>query len=591
MDELCRWLQSLRSAAYRVTSQSTRSSTRMPRVGKAPTLLPFKFQQVPWFENDPALSSSVSTFCENDLAQTGRRFAWSVSTCSVSAIVDLSRHVEVLKMSLFGCPTRRAKHAKSGRDPYWLDPVRTDFDDGALSRVANLGGHRTRKVRVMQTYTAQLSNELSVTKGELVHLLHHARHWAYVINSEGTRGYIPFAFCGDPSTNPGLGHTGQVRDETYSRNYEMTQTDGGVRDGRQTNRPGGDVRDRGDADSICSGSSGLEALDLADTASLRSSMLPEMGQRMGAGTSMADVMPFFKVPYGQSAVLFDFEAEDENDVSVRRGENVVILNQDDPGWVWVRTDDRREGFVPRMFICPCGCTSIHETIVESLQASMQRQQEQQQQVMLEQRRRREAQQKMAAKNKSNSLPRHYTAAERDPGGYRQDAPARNVFKNGTVSDSNILLGAKSQGSAKPNRIAIDEEDDEEHGVREPSSNPPLTLEEQIKMVVDCDYEAQASDDLTVYGGQWVFATERNLQLADETDWLYVYSVESKRSGYIPKACASALAWLAVEHSKTLCTDTSNHQQATYWQGVAVSSSANCSPLHGECIAGLQPHCT
>lgn len=54
-------------------------------------------------------------------------------------------------------------------------------------------------------------------------------------------------------------------------------------------------------------------------------------------------------------VLFDFQACDDDDISVMRGELVQVLNKDDKDWWWVENEHRQRGFVPRNFLWPCGC--------------------------------------------------------------------------------------------------------------------------------------------------------------------------------------------------------------------------------------------
>jgi hypothetical protein len=51
-------------------------------------------------------------------------------------------------------------------------------------------------------------------------------------------------------------------------------------------------------------------------------------------------------------VLYSYAAQDENDLSVDRGQCVTVLNADDPDWFWVRRYDQQEGFVPSGFIYP-----------------------------------------------------------------------------------------------------------------------------------------------------------------------------------------------------------------------------------------------
>lgn len=54
-------------------------------------------------------------------------------------------------------------------------------------------------------------------------------------------------------------------------------------------------------------------------------------------------------------VLFDFQACDDDDISVVRGELVKVLSKDDNDWWWVENVHREQGFVPRNFLWPCGC--------------------------------------------------------------------------------------------------------------------------------------------------------------------------------------------------------------------------------------------
>lgn len=54
-------------------------------------------------------------------------------------------------------------------------------------------------------------------------------------------------------------------------------------------------------------------------------------------------------------VLFDFQACDDDDISVARGELVKVLSKDDNDWWWVENIHREQGFVPRNFLWPCGC--------------------------------------------------------------------------------------------------------------------------------------------------------------------------------------------------------------------------------------------
>jgi hypothetical protein len=60
---------------------------------------------------------------------------------------------------------------------------------------------------------------------------------------------------------------------------------------------------------------------------------------------------FEKRPLGNYLVMFQFDASQENDLSVCPGEFVTALNKDDPDWYWVKTRDDDEGFVPSAYLC------------------------------------------------------------------------------------------------------------------------------------------------------------------------------------------------------------------------------------------------
>ncbi|XP_035660602.1 uncharacterized protein LOC118405287 [Branchiostoma floridae] len=84
------------------------------------------------------------------------------------------------------------------------------------------------------------------------------------------------------------------------------------------------------------------------------------------------VATFPKQPIGQATVMFDFMAVEENDLSVMRGETVTLLNMDDADWVFARTDDGAEGFIPRNFCSPCQTqtTGANVSNTSSLQITM-----------------------------------------------------------------------------------------------------------------------------------------------------------------------------------------------------------------------------
>lgn len=61
---------------------------------------------------------------------------------------------------------------------------------------------------------------------------------------------------------------------------------------------------------------------------------------------------FHREDCGLYLVTYNFVAREENDLDVKPGEFVTVLNKEDEDWYWIRRDyDSSEGFVPSKFIC------------------------------------------------------------------------------------------------------------------------------------------------------------------------------------------------------------------------------------------------
>lgn len=51
-------------------------------------------------------------------------------------------------------------------------------------------------------------------------------------------------------------------------------------------------------------------------------------------------------------VVFDYNAENEDDLAVKASDVVTVLNGEDIEWIWVQRRDGREGFMPREYVIP-----------------------------------------------------------------------------------------------------------------------------------------------------------------------------------------------------------------------------------------------
>lgn len=88
--------------------------------------------------------------------------------------------------------------------------------------------------------------------------------------------------------------------------------------------------------------------DLADSTQHEQLSLSSGVSSATAGESAV----FSRNPAGRYMVLYTFQARDENDVDVERGEFVTVLNREDPDWYWIVRSDGQEGFIPSGFVHP-----------------------------------------------------------------------------------------------------------------------------------------------------------------------------------------------------------------------------------------------
>ncbi len=73
----------------------------------------------------------------------------------------------------------------------------------------------------------------------------------------------------------------------------------------------------------------------------------------------SDVSSVFTKSEGpQLTVLFDYIAQDENDVTVHNHDVVTLLNNEDSDWIYVRTERGKEGFIPSMYAVNLGALNL-----------------------------------------------------------------------------------------------------------------------------------------------------------------------------------------------------------------------------------------
>lgn len=194
-------------------------------------------------------------------------------------------------------------------------------------------------------------------------------------------------------------------------------------------------------------------------------------------SSEPDFLPFAKDPSGRYIVLYTFIARDENDVSVERGEFVTVLNREDPDWFWIVRSDGQEGFIPSGFVYPA------EQILQG--------------------------QNNGTQGKTNN-----TNATQSQGQISNQAAAMNP-------NQNMGVGIATGHTQQENQIDL----------------PPSHPQHGTELIMLYDFKSQASDDLGVRRGDWIYA---DLTTQTVEGWLWSYSPKTRKYGFIPKAYARPL---------------------------------------------------
>ncbi|GFR75515.1 cytoplasmic protein NCK2 [Elysia marginata] len=128
----------------------------------------------------------------------------------------------------------------------------------------------------------------------------------------------------------------------HSTQYNSTNNNNNRGRGFSPSRSGGNAVERG--------------IQGHKRSSTSSNITPQETPLTSSQTSLSsdpitEVRTFSRKPRGKLLVIFPFEAWDEGDMSVDRGEVVTALNTEDPLWTMVRKLNGQEGFVPAAFTC------------------------------------------------------------------------------------------------------------------------------------------------------------------------------------------------------------------------------------------------
>ncbi|CAA96594.5 SH3 domain-containing protein [Caenorhabditis elegans] len=175
----------------------------------------------------------------------------------------------------------------SGRVPDnggWVDSMQVDHFDPYTP------GQLTKN------FTATVADEISVTRGTTVKAIYRDDQWIYVEVSDGRKGFVPQTYC-KLLLNSKHGEKKKVigSSATLDRRWEKSNLQRFI-DSLPVQKEEGEVFKM---DEIC-----------------------------------------------EVQILQSFDGSAPDDISVKDGESVTVLNISDPEWTYIRNSDNQSGFVP-----------------------------------------------------------------------------------------------------------------------------------------------------------------------------------------------------------------------------------------------------
>ncbi len=271
--------------------------------------------------------------------------------------------------------------------------------EGKMLRLATRSKPANIRMTALKDYNPCCSEELVLRKGQRVKVLYKNNDWVYAVTKTGQAGYIPYNYVrpsrkyggyqsepeyaadtdfyqsGYDTDMPGAGRRvryggAKTRIGDYVPNYSI-QT--GFRESPESCVPQRRVERLGSGGSGGSGgysppagpprrytngyASAVEYPSCSDSRrhprpakslhSLADSVGTQhcMDRRPSVGKPGMD--SFQQEFLEELVVIHDFEAQEEDEVFISKGERVKVFNAEDPFWLWVETTPGVQGFVPR----------------------------------------------------------------------------------------------------------------------------------------------------------------------------------------------------------------------------------------------------
>ena len=246
------------------------------------------------------------------------------------------------------------------------------FESKMLSRATK---ERPANVRMTaaRDYAPCCDEELPVKRGQRVQVLYKMQDWVFAVTKSGDSGYLPYS-CVRPSRkyggyqsepeythdidyasgydtdipqdrSRGHGRTHQIGDVSPLSHVPQGFRRVGSGSPRSARKPSADGYLSAVEEYPSSSSSYIQQPRPAK--SLHSIIDSSSPKSYRPVECKPDLDSFVREFIEELVVIHSFEAKEEDEIVVSKGEKVQVLNADDPSWLWVRTVQGDEGFIPR----------------------------------------------------------------------------------------------------------------------------------------------------------------------------------------------------------------------------------------------------
>ena len=258
--------------------------------------------------------------------------------------------------------------------------------EGKMLRHATRSKPANIRMTALKDYSPCCGEELVLRRGQRVKVLYKKNDWVYAVTKTGEAGYVPYNFVRPSRKYSGYQSEGEYAGETdYCQSGYDTDVpvSGGRRYGARTQiedvvpaysihthtafrgSPEEHLSQRhGSSSSYKNGprhtngyTSAVEYPTSPDSTrhprpakslhSLVDSNVSPTGMDRRPSVGKPGVDTFSLEFLEDLVVIHDFEAHEEDEVFISKGEQVKVLNAEDPFWLWIETMSGVQGFVPR----------------------------------------------------------------------------------------------------------------------------------------------------------------------------------------------------------------------------------------------------